>query len=189
MAISRTQPMRPAEIDLLDHMESAEGNIEQLQEDLEETNGVVEELNRELDQEIVNRQLADTALGTRIDNETQTRARADTTLGNRLDTAEDDIRTLQNDFASIPVFEYGVSKNNAVPAASSIGVDITFADAKESTPYVFISVECAEVEESPVSNCYGIIISASTTGFSVRLHNIDSVNAETININWLAIGE
>lgn len=174
MAISRKQPMRPAEIDLIDHMDSAEGDITQLQDNLE--------------QEVVNRKQADTALGTRIDDETLARTQADTELDNRLDTAEHDIETLQGYFAAIPVFEYGVSENNSVPASSSIGVDITFTNEKQSTPYVLVSVECVEGEESPVSNCYGIIINASTTGFSVRLHNLDSINAETIDINWLAIG-
>lgn len=189
MAISRTQPMRPAEIDLLDHMDSVEGDVEQLQDNLKETNRVVGELKRELGQEIVNRQQADTALGMKIDNETLARTQADALLSNRLDTAEDDIETLQGDFAAFPVFEYGTSANNEVPASSSIGVNITFAEEKISTPYILITVECDEGEESLVSNCYGIIVAASNAGFSVRIHNMDTTNAETVTLNWLAIGE
>lgn len=189
MAISRTQPMRPAEIDLLEHMDSAEGNIEQLQDDLEETNRVVGELNSELGQEIDNRELADAALGTRIDDETLARTQADTALGNRLDTAEDDIETLQGDFAAIPVFEYGTSSDNEITAGSNAVIDIEFQEEKTSPPYVLISVECIEAVESPVSNCYGIIVAVSNAGFSVRVYNLDTVNAETITINWLAIGE
>lgn len=130
MEISKQQPMREAEIDLIDAMNAAQnlGGME-----------------------------------TRITN-------------------------IENFIQTLPVLEYGISENNNVPAASSIGVDITFNDEKQSIPYVFISVECVEDEESPISNCYGIIVSASTTGFSVRLHNLDDVNAETINVNWLAIG-
>ena len=138
MAISKQQPMREAEIELTDAMNTTQNDVNTLAQNLGN-------------------------MGTRITN-------------------------IENDIRALPVLEYGVSENNVVPAASSIGVDILFTDEKQSTPYVLVSVECVEGEESPISNCYGIIISASTTGFSVRLHNLDSVNAETININWLAIG-
>lgn len=105
-----------------------------------------------------------------------------------LETTIERIGALERDYAAIPVFEYGSSPDNEVPLNSSIGVDIEFSEAKQSTPHVLISVECDETEDSPISNCYGIIISATNTGFSVRVHNLDTVNAETVTINWLAIG-
>lgn len=95
MAISRQQPMRPAEIDLLDHMDSAEGNITQLQENLDQE--VIDRqqadtaLGTRINDETLARTQADTALGTRIDDETLARTQADTALGNRLDTVDDAI--------------------------------------------------------------------------------------------------
>ena len=67
MAISKTQPMRPAEIDLID-------SVNQLEVDLAE--------------EIANRRDADTSLGVRIDDEESARIAADITLDNAIGAEE-----------------------------------------------------------------------------------------------------
>lgn len=145
MAISKEQPMRPTLIDVVDEFVNVQDNVES-------TNEVVEQLSQEL--------------GASIER----------------------IGVLEQDYTAIPVFEYGSSPDNEVPLNSSIGIDIEFSEAKQNMPYVLISVECDETENSSISNCYGIIISATNTGFSVRVHNLDTVNAKTVTINWLAIG-
>lgn len=173
MAISKTQPMREAEIELVD---AVNGTLDD-----------ISELTGALGQEIANRTQADTALGTRIDAEILARQQADTALANRLDAAEDDIDTLQINVAAFPVFEFGATEGDELQAGTSVGIDIEFAAAKEAIPYVLISVESDEAE-GYIAECSGVISNITLNGFSVRLHN-DSTDDATIVVNWLAIGE
>jgi hypothetical protein len=78
MAISKTQPMRPAEIDLIEASNQHEQTLEAHAQSLDT-------LARGLADEINDRENADTALGERIDNETLARTHADTALGGRID--------------------------------------------------------------------------------------------------------
>ncbi len=82
MAISKTQPMRSAEIELVD-------SVNQLESDLATEVGnrmnADTALGARIDDEILAREGADTALGTRIDNEILAREGADTALGARID--------------------------------------------------------------------------------------------------------
>lgn len=169
MAISKTQPMREAEIELVDAMNAAQDDVTALREasnelssTLEETNTVVGQLNAEIGQEIDNR------------------IAADSTLSNRLDAAEESI-------TAFPIFEFGATEGEELQAGTSVGVDIEFTAAKEAIPHVLISVESDETE-GYIAECSGVISNITLDGFSVRLHN-DSADTATIIINWLAIGE
>lgn len=78
MAISKQQPMRPAEIDLIDA-------VNQHEQTLNAHTQSINTLSRGLANEIIDRENADTALGGRIDNEIQARTNADIALGGRID--------------------------------------------------------------------------------------------------------
>lgn len=82
MAISKTQPMRSAEIDLVDGFNQLESDV--ADEILARQNADTA-LGGRIDDEILARQSADTALGGRIDNEILARQNADTALGGRID--------------------------------------------------------------------------------------------------------
>lgn len=78
MAISKQQPMRPAEIDLIDA-------VNQHEQTLNAHTQAINTLADDLADEISDRETADTALGARIDNEILARTNADTALGGRID--------------------------------------------------------------------------------------------------------
>lgn len=73
MAISKTQPMRPAEIDLIDAVNEHE-------QTLNAHTQALNTLSEDLADEIRDREAADTALGTRIDDEALARANGDADL-------------------------------------------------------------------------------------------------------------
>lgn len=78
MAISKTQPMRPAEIALIDASNQHEQTLNTHTQRLNS-------LDAGLAAETSNRESADSALSTRINNEVQARTNADTALGARID--------------------------------------------------------------------------------------------------------
>ena len=78
MAISKQQPMRPAEIDLIDEVNEHEQTLNLHAQSLNT-------LAEGLADEISDREIADTALGVRIDSEILARTNADTALGGRID--------------------------------------------------------------------------------------------------------
>lgn len=82
MAISKTQPMRSAEIDLVDGFNQLESDV--ADEILARQNADAA-LGDRIDDEILARQSADTALGSRIDDEITNRTNADMALGGRID--------------------------------------------------------------------------------------------------------
>lgn len=168
MAISKNQPMRPTLIDVVDGYDGLESSIE-------ETNEVVGQLNQELGSEIERAKAAEHANASAIQNETQ-----------RASAAE---QTLSDDIAAIPIIEYGAQNNIEILADDNNTVSITFADEKESTPYLLISLQCEETENVNSADCYAIITSVTNVGFTARIVNKDALNTIQVTIYWLAIGE
>lgn len=79
MAISKTQPMRSAEIEILD-------KVNELDIAVDSNTTSLGLLTDALGAEVSDRQLADTALGGRIDDEILARQNADVALGGRIDS-------------------------------------------------------------------------------------------------------
>lgn len=160
MAMSKQQPMRPAEIELVDAMNTITDGVGQLQSDMEATNTVVGQLSSEL--------------GKAVDNLTAQDAR---------------ITVLEDDFATVPVLEFGSRSGVEIPAGSYVNVNIAFTSEKQSTPHVLFSIERdTELETAPVG-IFAIITGVGVDEFTVYVKNNDTTNSETVNIIWLAIGD
>ena len=133
-----------------------------LQTGLEETNVVIGQLNRELGAEVE-----------RARESEQANARA--------------IQDLASDVEAIPAMEYGAQNNIEVLAGGNATVNVSFPEAKESAPYVLVSLETAENDTT--ADCYAIITNVTNEGFNVRVHNKDTLNAIECTLYWIAIGE
>ena len=189
MAISKVQPMREAEIELVDEFNQLSNNfddevalrteqISTLASSLSLTqrefgNFVVDATNA-ITGEQTARTNADTALASRITNEVSARENADTALSERID--------------ALPIFEYGAKESNTVAASGSVSITVTFADEKESTPYVLVTVQCTS-DTSHSENMWATVSDVSTTGFTVHIYNGDSAYHGAFDLIWLAIGE
>lgn len=86
---------------------------------------------------------------------------------------------------AIALFDYGITESLEIAAQTSSVIQIEFDEEKANVPTVLVTLENDEVT-NPV-NAYGIATNVYTTGFNVRVHNMD-VNSTNITINWLAIG-
>lgn len=137
-------------------------DYDRLQSDLEDTNAVVGQLNSELATEIERAMAAEQANALAVSN-------------------------LAQDFAAFPILEYGAQNSIEVLADDSTTASITFNEAKESAPYLLVSVETTENETE--ADCHGIITEVTNEGFEVRVQNKDALNTIEATIYWLAIGE
>lgn len=206
--INRKQPMRPAEIDLLNQVDTNTANIDTQTE--------------RLTQEIADRTKADTTLQQNIDTESKTRADADTELQTSIDnvnakfpvqtanigdfqvtnvklamnavstdrildkniTVDKLEQTIQDQLTflqSVPMQEFGTSNMIDVPANSSTSIDINFGSTKKEAPIVLCSLRHTS------GNLTCMVTGITNEKFSVTVHNLSNAVASRATVDWLAI--
>lgn len=111
--ISKSQPMRPAEIELVEQVNENTTNVATL------TAGLANE--------ITDRTNADTTLQNNIDSERNARVAADNTLTTNL--------------ASVPSIQYGTSNSVDVTGNSSTDVTVSFGMTKTEAPVVICGLQ------------------------------------------------
>lgn len=197
--INRTQPMRPAEIDLLNQVDT-------------NTTGIADNKAAIAD-EVTNRTNADTALKTSITNienrfPIKTEDIADNAVNafkiedgavtsakigtgqvdndkvtDKAITANklsDDLQEQITFLKTVPQLSYGESEATAVSANSNVLVDVTFPNPLTEAPNVYCmarSTVCIECNVEQVTN----------SQVSIRLYNNTTTDAEQVSIDWLAI--
>lgn len=161
MAISKKQPMRPAEIELVE---------------------LVNSLEQGLQDETSERQDADVELQKNIDAEQTARQQAIEAVQEQF---KQSIQTIQD---QLDKFEAGAQNDIEVIANANTQITVTFDTPKKSKPIVLITLESTEDETNNV-NCYAALTDVSETDFHVRIYNLDQENTHTLLVNWLAIGE
>ena len=207
MKISTQQPMRPAEIELVEQVNT---NTEGLADEVTARtnayttlgNAITAETNRATQAE-TNIQNAVTTLGGKINNlEAKFPVQTDD-IGNlqvtesklansavtenkvqnvaitaaKLEQGVQDKLTL---IESLPTLTYGESDTTTVSANSNTLIDITFPSALTKAPNVYCmarSTVCIECNVEQVTN----------QQVSIRLYNNTSTNADSVSIDWLAI--
>lgn len=197
MAISKTQPMRPAEIELVDLANNLESG---LNDEIEQRIQADKELNQAITTESENRVEGDkilqeniettkTELQEAIQQEATTRNENDVELQKNIDkeqTARQEAIQLIQD--QLDKFEAGAQNDIEVIANANTQITVTFETPKQSKPIVLITLESTEDETNNV-NCYAALTDVSETDFHVRIYNLDKENTHTLLVNWLAIGE
>jgi hypothetical protein len=107
-------------------------------------------------------------------------------------TSTDSIAPLETHFALL-----ATSVNNRIPVvgtaaftgpaatAGTVTVTVTFASAFTAIPNVN-----ASVVGTSVSSPYAVTLhSVTTTGFSAIVYRVAGSTAESLNLNWIAVGE
>lgn len=186
MAVSKNQPMRPAEIDIIDNISTVETGISN--EALARQNAD-SALQTNIDNEAFARRNADTTLQTNINNEIQARQNAVGNVQLNLDSetiAREDadlalqgsITSLQTEIANLQMIPRD-NESILVTANSSESVNVTFTSGRfDNAPFVFFS------KIGNDGNVY--ITSVSEVGFTIVAEN-DTAADITINVAWLAI--
>lgn len=211
MAISKVQPMRPAEIELVDLANGLETGLAQ---EVSERKAADATLQTDIDAETKTRSDMDKLLQSNIDTEAVTRGNADATLQKAIETEEtnrvegdrtlqDNIETtkteLQTDIETAKTelqtlfegftrqFEWGSQDEIEVIANNNTVITVTFTEEKTELPIVLITLQNANGETAV--NAYAALRDVSTTEFHVRIYNLDETNNQQLKVNWLAIGE
>lgn len=206
MAISKQQPMRPAEIDLIDAVNEHEQTLNLHTQSLNTlANGLASETsNREaadialgvrIDNEAQARTNADTALGIRIDNETQARTAADTALGRRIDN---EAQARANGDAALqgqigegfsPSFTIAQSLSATNAAVSDIETEIGngFDSQNTITAYtqaldLFLGTR-TDLDDTVVNSILALAASSETLESFVSRFKIGCINNVTIPAN------
>lgn len=190
--ISKVQPMRPAEIELVDQVNINTGAIEtnrkNLAQEVTDRTNADTEINAKFpvsndniadgavttvkiaDMQITNAKLASDSVSTdRIIDKAVTTAKLEQDVQDKLILVE-----------SFPTLTYGKSEATTVQANSNVLVDITFPSAFTEAPNVYCMVRstvCVECNVEQVTN----------QQVSIRLYNNTTSNAESVSIDWLAI--
>jgi len=188
MAISKTQPMRSAEIALVD---------------------AVNEFTEDLASEISNRKLADNALGERIDAETQARVDADAdinaiigdgftpqnTIANSLSATNQQVLLLGQDvdantnaIAALQAFDANIKIGKiadiVVPANDSISTSYVFG---EPFPDDAACILLAQVITDELATLFTYtLIDCTYSGFSYSIANSDA-DPHTVALGFVAV--
>lgn len=182
MEISKEQPMRPAEIQLVDLANELEKNLAQEIKDRQKTD---EALQKNIDNEAQTRQKTDTTLQTAITNEETNRVNNDNILQQNIEKTKTELQTMFSEFTD--QLEWGSQDEIEVIANNNTVITVTFTEEKESTPIVLITLQNDDGETQV--NAYASLKDISTTEFHVRIYNLDKSNNQKLRVNWLAIGK
>ena len=198
MAISKTQPMRPAEIDLIDAVNSHEQTLNLHTQSL---NTLVQNLATE----IGDREAADTALGERISNieneigtgfdsqntitaYTQaldlflgTRTNLDDTVVNSILTLAASSETLES---FVSRFKIGLINNLFIPANDSLSTSATFTEPFDSTDSCVLFAQV--ITDELASLFTYTLIDCTYSGFSYSIANSDA-DAHTVSLGYIAV--
>lgn len=219
MPISKVQPMRPAEIELVDLVNTLEGNLENEITDRENAD---KQLQQNIDNEAKTRATNDTTLQNNINKESQDRVNGDNTLQQNIETTKKELQTsIQNEAKARNEEDVQLQKNidsvqselmqvdtqlnnkiddfintlewgvqNSIEVIADNSTVITVDFTKEKQSEPIVLITLESTEEATNSvNCYAALTDVSTSNFHVRVYNLDKTNTHTLKINWLAIGE
>ena len=187
MAISKTQPMRSAEIELVD-------SVNQLETDLatEVDNRIDADnaLGVRIDNEILAREGADTALGNRISDEAGARANADTEIVNMIGAGFSSSNTVASNIESLQGFDnrfrIGMTEAYTIAASGSQAFSVTFNNPYETTDAILAIVNPIAAAE-PFTDLECVLDSAGPLGLSATITNNDSVNDYTVALGFIAV--
>ena len=208
MSVSLQQPMRPAEIALVELANTNEATIAQETADRIAADTT---LQNNIDAEETARKAADTTLQANIDAEASARKAADTTLQASIDEvngkfpvttgniADDaitsdkiadgtiniiDLNTgIQNQLsflASVPDLEFGTSNSFDVSASSYYDCTVTFT-IKTEAPIVLCGLQ------HTTGNMTYIITDVTNQQFNARVFNLTTADITGVTLDWLTI--
>lgn len=213
MAISKTQPMRPAEIELVDTVNAQDVTLANHTQGINQlSNRLTDEqaarinadtgLAQDLANETLEREQLYDSLSGRITNEQTDRIQADTTLTNSLSATnqqvlllsgevtdlESDTLQLQSDVAALNAFngklKIGRVDNLVIPANDSLSTSATFDVPFEQTANCIL---LAQVITHELSTLFDFtLIDCTYSGFSFSIANSD-VDSHTVSLGYLAI--
>lgn len=160
MAISLAQPMRPAEIELVEQVNTnTEGLVSEVSTRTEQYT--------QLHQDIENKFPIST---NDIADEVVTVAKLDTSIQSQLTSLQ-----------SAPNLEFNTSSSFSVSANGYAAMDIKFGSTKTKTPIVLCGLQHTN------GNLACIVTGVTNQQFSVRVYNLSSTDVSGITINWLAV--
>ena len=161
--ISMQQPMRPAEIDLVNQVNTNTNDID--------TN------KKNISQEVIDRTNADTELNSKFPVSTDNIADNSVTNTKLATEIQQQLTFLQ----SVPAMEFNTSNAIDIQANSNTRLDITFATTKTEEPIVL----CGLQHESGNLAC--VVTGVTNQQFSVTVYNLTSTDVSGVTIDWLAI--
>lgn len=172
--INRKQPMRPAEIDLLNQVDTNTADIATQ--------------TARLTQEIADRTNADNVLQHNIDAEAKTRGDADTTLQNNIDTEESERKTADTTLQQNINNEASARQNADYALQANINAEQTRAKSAEDTITTNLNSEIYRAKEAEQANATAISdeTTARTNADTGLQSSINEINAkfpvQTVNI-------
>lgn len=205
MAISKTQPMRSAEIDLVDgfnHLESdvadeilARQNADtalggRIDDEILARQSADTALGGRIDDEILARQEADTALGGRISDEAGARANADTEIMNVIGSGFSTLNTIASNISTLQGFDnrfrVGMTQAYTIAASGTQAVSVDFNTPYDSTDEVLVLINPIGANES-FTDLKCVLDSAGYVGFSATIENSDTVNSYNVALGFIAV--
>lgn len=182
MAISKTQPMRPAEIELIETVNNLitglENEVTHRENAITVINNSIQELETAINNESTNRVNGDSKLQRNIET-------TKTELQQNIEAAKTEIQTMFKNFTE--QLEWGSQDNIEVIANNNTVITVNFTEEKQEAPLVLITLQNNNGETAV--NAYAALKDVSTTDFHVRIYNLDESNNQQMKVNWLAIGE
>lgn len=191
MQISKQQPMRPAEIELIDAINSGslveDGSITEakiadgsITEAKIATHAVA--YSQLANASVAEEKLANTSVTTAKikDNAVTTTKIAQNAITS--DRLSSDIRSQLTFLESVPSLVFGTSNSVTVSANSYTTVDVTFAQQTE-VPVVFTSLQCATASVDLTAH----VQSVTNTQASIVVHNAGSTDVSDVTVDYLAI--
>lgn len=172
--INRKQPMRPAEIDLLNQVDTNTADIATQ--------------TARLTQEIADRTNADNALQQNIDTEASTRADADTTLQNNIDTEESERKAADTTLQQNIDAEKSERKEADTTLQANINTEKARAESAENTLTTNLNSEIDRAKGAEQANATAISdeTTARTNADTILQSSINEINAkfpvQTVNI-------
>ena len=208
MSVSLQQPMRPAEIALVELSNANEAAIAK-----EITDRITADttLQSNINAEASAREAADTTLQNNINAEETARNQADTKLQSGIDEInakfpvatdsigdnaitsskiadgtisiidlDTDIQNQLSFLASLPVMEFGTSESFDIQASSYYDCTVTF-NTKTTIPVVLCGLQHA------TGNMACTVTSVTNQQFSARVFNLTATDITAVKLNWIAI--
>lgn len=183
MAISKTQPMRSAEIEILD-------KVNELDIAVDSNTTSLGLLTDALGAEVSDRQLADTALGNRISDEAGARANADTEIMNVIGSGFSSLNTVKSNIEDLQGFDsrfrIGMTEAYTIAASGAQSVLVTFSNPYEATDAILAIINpVASTETLTTLEC--VLDSADSLGLRATINNSDPENAYTVALGFIAV--
>lgn len=187
MAISKTQPMRSAEIDLVDGFNQLESDVA---DEILARQSADAALGGRIDDEILARQDADTSLGGRISDEAGARANADTEIMNVIGSGFSALNTIASNISNLLGFDnrfrVGMTQNYTIAANDSQSVTVTFNTPYEQTDEIIVLV-CPVGASESYENIGVKVFTADYDGFTGSIRNDDTSDSHTLALGFVAI--